>query len=680
MIKKQDINTNNDISKIICDTNLKLISFRNRHGKDTNNNTIYDECCNRFFVPILLEQNDKYEFVDYSEFVDRMSMSTCGYYQLFGGNYLFGDLIYDILHKRNKNLYDYNELIILRSINENDNSNYVSYLTYLFSDEKFDVYTNGIMKFKISQKTYENIYDAMFAYGNYKKCVCFDGLQILMHPECFSKYLLGDCDNIDHNIPNITKIGNNSIHVKLIVCNDIEQFRKTIDFKNIDISFSDDLYNICLFLERYEFIEVLLTNRINPPSNTIFDAIKNNKVKYIELLVKYKINVDVLNSDGLSSIEYASTLYIIDQSCYKIICILNQYKYTRNPKWWDCINSIRIFNLSIQTEFDNTVQQTIKENNVTTMIALNNCILKSMIKHNMCYEIRNFVKKNIKYIDIHNLLQDILSLHNTMILHFIESYIPITDELILTYFDLQMYETIVKFKNRINLQITFKHLIDKCDVKGIVFVFEYIGQELSQYILENGDTLLHRLCRQQEENDEYAKTKQIKCFKILAHYFPNSINMKNHNNETPIFCSCFNSNLSELLLNDNIDIKHTNYIGDTYIHNIIRYSSINVLSRVVMCKNINNNNMINCINNEHETAIVLACKLQKVDIVNLLLNCEADKTIYDCDGNSIYHYIGLNNLKDVRITEFPEIQNKYGYTPSDYVLQNIYNKAKNVVK
>jgi hypothetical protein len=66
-------------------------------------------------------------------------------------------------------------------------------------------------------------------------------------------------------------------------------------------------------------------------------------------------------------------------------------------------------------------------------------------------------------------------------------------------------------------------------------------------------------------------------------------------------------------------------------------------------------------------------------MINLLLKNGSDNTITDNDGNSIYHYISLYSLHDVEIVEFPEIKNKYNFTPSDYVLQNIFNKM-NIIK
>jgi ankyrin repeat protein len=242
-----------------------------------------------------------------------------------------------------------------------------------------------------------------------------------------------------------------------------------------------------------------------------------------------------------------------------------------------------------------------------------------------------------------------------------------------------MYDIILKNKKYINIEKILMHLIQTCDIKNIVFMFEYMDLNLAKYIFTNGDTIAHILCKLIIQNDdkyEYNIEKQLKFLKILLYYFPESLNLQNNNGDTLIFCACSNSYVCEYLLSIQHDNININYIGDTYIHNIVRYGTYDVLSRIFMYEKIN---IINYVNNEHETPILLACKLKKTDMINLLLKNGSDNTITDNDGNSIYHYISLYSLHDVEIVEFPEIKNKYNFTPSDYVLQNIFNKM-NIIK
>ena len=59
--------------------------------------------------------------------------------------------------------------------------------------------------------------------------------------------------------------------------------------------------------------------------------------------------------------------------------------------------------------------------------------------------------------------------------------------------------------------------------------------------------------------------------------------------------------------------------------------------------------MIDAINNENETPIMLACKLKRQDFCNLLIDNKADLEIADKNGDTIYHYIGLYSLSNVNV-------------------------------
>jgi ankyrin repeat protein len=66
----------------------------------------------------------------------------------------------------------------------------------------------------------------------------------------------------------------------------------------------------------------------------------------------------------------------------------------------------------------------------------------------------------------------------------------------------------------------------------------------------------------------------------------------------------------------------------------------------------------------NETPILIACKFGCEDIYFLLKSLNADLSIIDYYGNSVYHYICLNSLVIGSVIE--NKPNIFGYTPEDY--------------
>ena len=129
-------------------------------------------------------------------------------------------------------------------------------------------------------------------------------------------------------------------------------------------------------------------------------AIQNNKIQYIELLLKYKINMDVIDENGYSPIEYALNIFIGDKNIRQIILLLNSCKYTRNPKWWDHINSFGIYNVNPKNDYDKCIYQDINNEKILMIQQLNDCILHNLVKFRMITEIRYFIKHNINFLNI----------------------------------------------------------------------------------------------------------------------------------------------------------------------------------------------------------------------------------------------------------------------------------------
>lgn len=664
--------------KYILELDKKIKTFIHEPHLKSSIDEIYNNLLNTYFINVYNKQNTLTSLVSYDEFLINLSLATSGISILFDNCVIYGKFVYNMLIG---NLEQCDEIVVAPyEISTNDV--FKKYLQFICDDDIFNVYQLNNTKIKVHKKLFTCIQEILLECENNIYGVCFDGVDIIMHPLCHMKLMfhISDSDIITDDIVNISKYANT------IIYNDINVFEHLIDgsVNRCNNSYiMDMLYRICIYFDKYEYIDILFKNKYNPPIDTIFDAIRDNKIKYINLLLKYKINIDVLNSDGFAPIEYALNIYANTDNLEsnditkQIILLLNKCRYTRNPKWWNLVNSMNIYNINQKSEYDKNIYKDIKENKINSIKLLNNCIIRNLIKFRMMTELRCFVKHNNKFIDIKELFNVITETHSSEILDYIEQFIPISDDLIMLYFELRLYEKIIKISDKINLERTLNHLIKQNDIKGLIFIFEYIDKTSPKKLYSNGNTLLHLLCIHSNERTDV--TPQIsydifRCLKVLINYFPESINISNNIGNIPIFLACKNNYVNELLLIENSDITKINSYGDTYLHNIIRNGSIDVLNKVLMCGVIQKNNLINIVNHNNETAIILASKLKNQDYCNMLIDYDADLDICDCYGNSIYHYIGLYCLSNINIDTISDKKNYMELTPSDYIIRHVCNK------
>lgn len=630
--------------------------------------------------------------ISYDEFLINLSLATSGISVLFDNCIIYGQFVYDLLIGKTEQCNE----IVVASHDISTRDAFKKYLQLICDDDIFCVYQLNNIKIKVHKKLYTCIQEILLECENNIYGVCFDGVDVIMHPLCHMKLMYNNISDSDifhiktDDIESISKYANAVIHNEFKV---FEQLLDRITINHIDSYIIDMLYRICIYFDKYEYIDVLFKNKYNPPIDTIFDAIRDDKIKYINLLLKHKINIDVLNSDGFSPIEYALNIYanIVNSESNDVIkqtiLLLNKCKYTRNPKWWDLVNGIQIYNINQKSDYDKYIYQDIKESKINSIKQLNNCIVRHLIKFRMVTDLRCFVRHNIKFIDMKDLFNVITESHSSEILNYVEQYIPMSDDLIMIYFELRLYEKIIKIPDKINMENTLNHLIKQNDIKGLVFIFEYIDKTSPKRIYSNGNTLLHLLCIHSNERSdvtlEKSTTPQIsydtfRCLRVLLNYFPESINISNNDGNIPIFLACKSNYINELLLVENSDITKTNSYGDTYLHNIIRNGSIDVLNKVFMCGVIQKNNLIDSINYNNETALILASKLQNQDYCNMLIDYGADLDICDCYGNSIYHYIGLYCLSGINIDTISDKKNFVGLTPTDYIVRHVCNKVSQI--
>ena len=464
---------------------------------------------------------------------------------------------------------------------------------------------------------------------------------------------------------------------------------------------------------KIEYIKILSKNNIS------FDIVENN-------------NINSVGNNGKTPLEIASELYNTDKSYIDIIIELNKCRYMRNPKYWNICIGTHIYDESATSSNEQSFIEKLKTTKISTINELNDIILDNLLcgcsnsdaKHSVLRPnvvaldsgdakgisqsdllISKFIEHNINWFNHTKFMDNIVKYHNVNIFSKIYTlFIPKYINTILEYcVKLQQYDIILSIKNNIGndetqynkfIQILLQKVINLLDFKGLIFIAEYFGQSVLATEFPNRDTILHLLCRVPDTiipvqshtlvgvhvhqlPDVIADQNMIgtnntfemyKCFKVIQHYVPYLTNAKNNNNISPLYDACNNGTLLELLMINGAivqpSILHTT---ETFIHHIVEFGSIKNLKKSLLYYG----ELINDKNINGETPVVLAGRLQKSDMCNLLILHGAKTNICDNDGNLLEHYICLNGLSNVNCT-LTNSKNKFGYTAQDYMLVHLH--------
>jgi ankyrin repeat protein len=100
--------------------------------------------------------------------------------------------------------------------------------------------------------------------------------------------------------------------------------------------------------------------------------------------------------------------------------------------------------------------------------------------------------------------------------------------------------------------------------------------------------------------------------------------------------------------------------GDNILHYLCRTSHIDIIKKILPYID----SILNIKNGNGNTPIIEGAINSQEDIVYLLKSINADLNITDKYGNTVYHYICLNELCVVLAIE--NKQNIFGFKPSDY--------------
>ena len=113
-----------------------------------------------------------------------------------------------------------------------------------------------------------------------------------------------------------------------------------------------------------------------------------------------------------------------------------------------------------------------------------------------------------------------------------------------------------------------------------------------------------------------------------------NVNATNKINVTALTISCTKQNIDAMnvLLNAGAETDIADADGDTCLHSAVRVCSKEVLETI-----IRHNVDVNATNKNNRTALMIACKKGKIDVINVLLNAGANPRIADKNGNTCLH-------------------------------------------
>ena len=225
----------------------------------------------------------------------------------------------------------------------------------------------------------------------------------------------------------------------------------------------------------------------------------------------------------------------------------------------------------------------------------------------------------------------------------------------------------------IDIAISYiNEIIDNCFIKSFYFLYK-VDSSIINIVDDKNNNLLHNINQ---------KNKYEDMLTLLLKLDDSLLFKKNTNGEIPIIkhIKQKNYNIVNILLNYIIYTNNETIFEiidndkNCILHHLCRInrdddnSNLEYIKKIVLIKK----DIINYQNKNYETPIILSAKNNQEDIIYFLKSMNCDMISHDIYGNTVYHYVCLNELCIGMAVENKE--NIFGYKPSDYckISQNYY--------
>lgn len=569
-------------------------------------------------------------FVSKQTFLNNIQILFGGYYNYFKSAFIV-DLHPLLLHKEHN----------IKSITIYPTTNHFYSNLRLIIGKYYYLTLNNFHKFIINNIEI-NIYNKIETFDNLiKKHSILHNNVLTLYPTHYYQLQTNDY----FLSPNINKA--KLLYAKMIKKEINEEFIKSLNKDEYEI-----LFKLSLKKNNNDIIELLKKDdKVKDITNILKHLMKTN----LSLFKTFSNLNDYLDDNGFNLLEVA----IIDKNI-EAIMFLKDLKFNRSSYYVEVS-----YNTNYITYSDEPLLT--KENipkHITNCKMLNALLIDEMLNHGIFDETYDYIIHHFKYFD-YSLLCDML----------VRNYSIVTVKLLLKNNKLEFNKHTVNMLVKMKLEdFTIKEqkeifLNNTEEILKIMMNDEKVWKNFKEkkylnllnhnfIINKDYDNILHLLikCEYKDFHDEilqyvYDINKEV-------------INNVNSNNENCIFEMTNKKIINKIFVYGVNNIQ--NIYGDYFIHKLIRNNNFNLIFSTLSISS----QMLNLKNTYDETPIILAAKLKYDKIVNYFNKMKCDMNCYDKFGNSVYHYISLNNLK-VNFKMNMDVINKYNEKSISYLINHI---------
>ena len=462
---------------------------------------------------------------------------------------------------------------------------------------------------------------------------------------------------------NLKRIGfyKNKIYVSPMFIVDYIRFIDSINSNQTDPVFKTKLDLFDIYNHKHADKEINIFELINKKN---FEEYKKAKIQKYDILLS-----------GLNPCEYAIDLFIKEQNdiikaqLRLIILDLNDKNYLRSPSFYaDLLN---------MDEFDSELFEILKESKQYKTIMsemstslkglndINNLILSYYIKKDLADEFYNFLKyKDEKSIKIDTTIF-------TLIIERDPKNIIITGIKNNFFSERTKYKLILWTQNLdyfnligddFNMDIAANYIneiVENCLIKSFYFLYK-VDNSIINIVDSDNNNILHNIKEKNKFEDMIT---------LLIKLDDSILFKKNKSNQNCLLKHAKDNNfkivniLIRLIIENNNEtiFESTDNLKNNVLHYLcMKDDVINLIKQVIIIKP----DIINYQNKSYETPLIVCAKYLQENNLYFLRSMKADMELVDINGNSVYHYICLNELCIGMDIENKE--NIFGYKPSDY--------------
>ena len=420
----------------------------------------------------------------------------------------------------------------------------------------------------------------------------------------------------------------------------------------------------------------------------LMEQTKQNKPDKPDNLDSKDNDYETLDDEGFTPIERALIIYstLVDPLLLKnmknIIDILCTFSYRRPPYLFCAMISARQPEVNFNSVYDSLISCTNKyglaltkyknknnqDNSKYTIFDINTYVIRELLYGNNIDNIVDYIKFinycNFDYnvlLYAKNLLRSVLpkiyherSAQNIYEIILMSEFTDIFNDI---GWNTKLSNNFVRnIVPRLLENLCFSSLLYLVKMHYNIFDFKY-SKPLVLFVADSKLNITENDC-----------VKVLKFFYKYSHDF--SMDLSDKNGDTFIHRLAINKpELLSSVLNyfgKKITSSSKNKSGDTFIHILTKKKNIEIIRSLIdFVKPI-----LNVQNNNGETPLIIAARMKDEVLFSLFNTYGANKLCRDKYGNTVYHYICMNEMFIGSV--IIETENEYGLKPSNYTVLNNY--------